>query len=44
MMQHIIKLFKKCDDSEKVLIDAPYNKGKNNFKRFNNLFEFVETL
>lgn len=33
-----------CYDSKKILIDAPYNINFNEYKRFNNLFEFAETL
>lgn len=33
-----------CHECEKILIDAPYNRIEGNYKRFNNLFEFVETL
>ena len=34
----------KCNELEKILIDAPYNKDEKRFKRFNTLFEYVETL
>ena len=34
----------KCHELEKILIDAPYNKSEKRFKRYNNLFEYVETL
>ena len=33
-----------CHECEKILIDAPYNKRCVNYKRFNNLFEYVKTL
>ena len=33
-----------CQESEKILIDAPYNRSETRFKRFNNLYEYVETL
>lgn len=34
----------KCNEGEKILIDAPYNKNENRFKRYNNLFEYVDFL
>jgi 5'(3')-deoxyribonucleotidase len=34
----------KCHELKKILIDAPYNKNEKRFKRYNNLFEYVETL
>jgi 5'(3')-deoxyribonucleotidase len=34
----------KCNELEKILIEAPYNKNEKSFKRFNTLFEYVETL
>ena len=33
-----------CQENEKILIDAPYNRSETRFKRFNNLYEYVETL
>ena len=33
-----------CHECEKILIDAPYNRVEGNYKRFNNLFDFVKTL
>ena len=38
-----VNLFK-CHELEKILIDAPYNKNEKRFKRFNNLYEYAETL
>ena len=34
----------KCHESNKILIDAPYNKNEKRYKRYNNLLEYVETL
>jgi 5'(3')-deoxyribonucleotidase len=33
-----------CDESEKILIDAPYNRDENRFKRFSSLYDYVLTL
>ena len=34
----------KCHELEKIMIDAPYNKNEKRFKRYNNLYEYVESL
>jgi 5'(3')-deoxyribonucleotidase len=33
-----------CYEKEKILIDAPHNRNDKRFKRFNTLFEYVETI
>ena len=34
----------KCNESEKILIDAPYNRDENRFKKFSSLFEYADSL
>jgi 5'(3')-deoxyribonucleotidase len=34
----------KCHEKKKILIDAPYNKEEQRFKRYNNLYEYVKSL
>lgn len=34
----------KCNESEKILIDAPYNRYENRFKKFSSLFEYADSL
>lgn len=39
-----VKNLSVCQEPEKILIDAPYNRDETRYKRFNNLYEYVETL
>ena len=38
------KNLSKCNELEKILIDAPHNKNEMLYKRYGNLFEYVNTL
>ena len=42
---YVYTFFKgRCYEKEKILIDAPHNRNNKKFKRFNTLFEYVETI
>lgn len=34
----------KCHELNKILINAPYNKNEKRYERYNNLYEYVESL